>query len=430
MPVADSKSFGAPSLPCRRLALILGEGSAAIPAPQTPSPTPSQKAAEMNSEPIPFERLSFFLEQLALDARAQERLAPWRRAFLAQSEEFGREFCRYFLAIERTRHILEQGENLPRLEKVLGQWFKALFSENFSHRFLTYLWNSGVSHVHLSLDQRFVNLGYAMARQFCHRIVDEAIPTAQQEDVAEVVDRMLDFCVLVATDSFITMTSRCDRHMIEGIAHQVRNPITVIGGNIRRLQKKAEPDSPAFRAYAMVLAENLRLERMMSDIAMYSSMFQDDPAPQVCELAEYLDLARRWVLQRGLMEKAAWQPRLAPGYDKVLCDPQDLEAMLRYVLENAAEASDPAQPRVRVESGPAQNPRMVSLAISNNGQTPEPMELDEILSPFHSTKPMGTGLGLPIAALAARRNLGSLSLEPALQGGACCRLSLPAPPAD
>ena len=381
----------------------------------------------MNQEPIPFDRLSFFLKQLELDADTWQKLAPWRQTFQDQGEEFGREFCRYFLAIERTRHILEQGENLPRLEKVLGQWFKALFSEDFSPRFLTYLWNSGVRHVQLSLDQRFVNLGYAMARQFCHRIVERAVPPAEQEGVAQAMDRMLDFCVLVATDSFITMTSRCDRHMIEGIAHQVRNPITVIGGNILRLQKKEAPGSPAYLAYEMVLKENQRLERMMSDIAMYTSMFQEDPQPQVCELAQYLDLAHRWVQQRGLMHGAAWQPELAPGYERVLCDPQDLEAMLRYVLENAAEAADPAQPRVWARSGPAPTPYQVELCIGNNGQTPEALAMDEILSPFHSSKPMGTGLGLPIASLAVRRNLGSLSLDPDPQGGACCRLLLPRP---
>lgn len=191
----------------------------------------------MNQEPVPIERLNFFLEKLELDDRAQERLAPWRQIFLEHSEEFGREFCGYFLGIARTKQIIEQGEYLPNLEKVLGSWFHALFKEEFSAGFLNYLWNSGVRHVRLNLDQRFVNLGYAMARQFCHRLVSQEIPVEEQEAVIEVVDRMLDFCVLVATDSFITTTFRCDRRMIEGIAHQVRNPITIIGGSIRRLQK-------------------------------------------------------------------------------------------------------------------------------------------------------------------------------------------------
>ncbi|MCB2190965.1 MAG: hypothetical protein KQI62_05330 [Deltaproteobacteria bacterium] len=381
----------------------------------------------MNFEPVPIERLNLFLEKLELDHSTLERLAPWRQIFLDQSEEFGREFCRYFMRIDRTRQIMEQGDYLPGLEKVLGGWFHALFKEEFSSGFLNYLWNSGVRHVRLNLDQRFVNLGYAMARQFCHRIVSQQIPIDHQAQVAEVIDRMLDFCVLVATDSFITTTFHCDRRMIEGIAHQVRNPITIIGGSIRRLQKKTDPGSPAYLAYEMVLKENQRLERMMGDISMYSGLFQEEPVAKVCDLAEFLDIAHRWVLERGLMEGVDWQPDLRAGYDRVYCDPQDLEAMLCYVLENAAEAANQEKPILEAASGPDKDQRMVKLTIRNNGNTPAPIHMDDILSPFHSEKPLGTGLGLPIVFLAARRNLGTLSLDPRPGGGAICRLSLPAP---
>ena len=177
----------------------------------------------------------------------------------------------------------------------------------------------------------------------------------------------------------------------------------------------------------MVLKENQRLERMMGDISAYTAMFQKDPELKECDLAQHLDSAHQWVLARGLMQGVEWRPVLAPGYDKALCDPQDLEAMLRYVLENAAEAADQENPVVVAASGPDEDPSMISLAISNNGRTPEPMDMEDILSPFHSSKPRGTGLGLPIASLAARRSLGNLRLEPNPQGGAVCRLSLPAP---
>ena len=381
------------------------------------------------NDPIPFGRLQFFLDQLGLDAAGLVRLAPHAPAFQARGDDFGRHFCAYFLKIERTRLILEQNDNLAQLEKILAQWFRSLFSENFSHRFLTYLWNSGVRHVQLSLDQRFVNMGYAVVRAYCHGVIQEAVPPAEQEPVAAVVDRMLDFCVLVATDSFITMTSRCDRSMIEGIAHQVRNPITVIGGNIRRLQKQAEPGSPAHRSYDMVLKENQRLERMVGDIAVYTGLFQEEPSAQPCGLAGLVDEARGWVAARGLLDGVELSLELDPGHSAVMGDCEELALLLRYVLENAAEAADPADPRVLVSSRAGRTPGFVEIAIANTGRAPSQQEMEQILSPFHSSKPMGTGLGLPIASLAARRNLGTLSLGPGPQGGAVCQVELPAPPA-
>ncbi|MCF8031827.1 MAG: hypothetical protein K9K66_00450 [Desulfarculaceae bacterium] len=380
------------------------------------------------NDPIPFDRLNFFLEHLELDPDSPDGLGAHRAAFQQAGGEFGRHFCQYFLAIERTRLILEQGDNLAQLEKILAQWFHGLFSQNFSQEFLAYLWNSGARHVQLSLDQRFVNMGYAVTRDFCHGVIEKSVPSAEQEQVAKVVDRMLDFCILVATDSFITMTSRCDRSMIEGIAHQVRNPITVIGGNIRRLQKQAEPGSPAQQSYDMVLKENQRLERMVGDIAAYTGLFQDEPLSEPCDLAVLLEEARSWVAARGLLDGVELTMELDPAHSVALGDREELVLLLRYLLENAAEAVEASEPLVRVSSGPGSTPGFMEVAIHNTGRPPSQEDMEQLLSPFHSSKPMGTGLGLPISALAARRNLGALSLRPGPRGGAVCLVELPAPP--
>ena len=53
--------------------------------------------------------------------------------------------------------------------------------------------------------------------------------------------------------------------------------------------------------------------------------------------------------------------------------------------------------------------------------------MENIFVPFFSLKPFGTGLGLPIALLAARKNLGDLYLEPADGNGTRCVIRLPIP---
>jgi len=75
------------------------------------------------------------------------------------------------------------------------------------------------------------------------------MPNEERLPLMAAIDKKLYFCVLVATDSLVSVTSRCDRQVIEGIANQVRNPVTVIGGNIRRMLKQVERSSLAFRAY-------------------------------------------------------------------------------------------------------------------------------------------------------------------------------------
>ena len=113
------------------------------------------------------------------------------------------------------------------------------------------------------------------------------------------LDRILDFCVLVATDSFITMTSRCDRHMIEGIAHQVAQPHHGDRGQHQapaknRPLRTARPSTPM----RWCSRKNQRLERMVGDIAVYTGLFQNEPQPKVCSLSEALNEAMEWLTRR------------------------------------------------------------------------------------------------------------------------------------
>jgi len=379
----------------------------------------------MNQYPMPLERLRFFQQKLGVDQAELAALAEHRQAFIQRRAEFGRLFWDYFWQIERTRTVLEHDLPPRHLEKTLGDWFGSLFRDRLSESFIQCLWSSGVKHVQANLDQRYINLGYSLARQFCHRVIGEAVPEGRRGAVARAVDKLMDFCVLVATDSYITMTSRCDRQVIQGIAHQVRNPITVIGGNIRRLQREAAKNSPAYRAYDAVLEENKRLERMVRDVGVYTRLFQSEPNPQALSLFSLLrDILE--LLGRGRdLGGVDIQLDLDPALDKIFGDPQDLEAMFEHLLENCLEALDPADPRIILTSRAGSHAGSLEVELFNTGNPPPPEEIEFLFAPFHSSKPKGTGFGLPIAAMAVQRNLGSISLEPAPQGGALCRLRLP-----
>jgi signal transduction histidine kinase len=352
-------------------------------------------------------------------------LESHREVFFKHQSEFGKFFWDYFWGIDRTRPVLEH-QHFPRhLEKIKSMWFGGLFQERLSPEFIQHLWTSGVKHVQANLDQRYINLGYALARQFCHQVIGKSIAETERESVARAVDKLLDFCVLVATDSYITMTSRCDRQVIQGIAHQVRNPITVIGGNIKRLQSKVEKQSPAYRAYEAVLEENKRLERMVQDVSIYTGLFQTDPRPEPVSLGRLLPKVMESISRERDVEAVNITMDLKPEHDLVFGDQHDLEIMFHHLLENCLEAVDPADPRIGISTRDSASAGAVEVELYNTGAPPTAAELEELMSPFNSSKPKGTGFGLPIADMVARRNLGAFSLEAAPEGGTICRLRLP-----
>ena len=49
------------------------------------------------------------------------------------------------------------------------------------------------------------------------------------EVITLALGRLFDLCLLIETDAFLSSSSRCELDVMAGVAHQVRNPLTIIG---------------------------------------------------------------------------------------------------------------------------------------------------------------------------------------------------------
>jgi signal transduction histidine kinase len=290
------------------------------------------------------------------------------------------------------------------------------------------LWRSGLRHVELNIDKRFINLGYAFARQLFHETAKEEVPAADLYGVTTALDKVVDFCVLIETHAYVMATSQCDMEVVRGISHQVRNPLTVIGGNVLRLQKMVDPASPIHRTYETILKENERLEAMVRDVAAYSELYQKEPAISDLSLEKIISQALNSIEKARAHKKATVTIDLNPEYPLVQGDPEDLDTLFYYLLQNSIEAANAVDPFIRISSrGREADPGFVEIEIFNNGKSPREEEMENLFIPFYSSKPYGTGFGLPIAQLAARKNLGELYLERVPDQGTKCVIHLPVP---
>jgi signal transduction histidine kinase len=177
-------------------------------------------------------------------------------------------------------------------------------------------------------------------RQFCHEQVHARIPYPEQARVLTQIDKMIDFCLLVETQAYISATAHCDLEVVRGISHQVRNPLTVIGGNIVRLKRRAGPDSPDYKIFETILDENRRLENMVIDVGVYSELFQKEPTYSNQSLKSAISSALVRLDQAGLTKGANIALQLNEELDVVLADPADLETLFYYVIQNSLEALD------------------------------------------------------------------------------------------
>jgi len=376
----------------------------------------------MLNMPVPYEKLMQFQEKLGLNNEALCQLEPYRNLFASNKEEFASYFNNFFQSLPDAKLVLDYEQTPGHMLKVWSYWFGKIFSSSLDADLHAYLWKIGLRHVEVNLDQRFSNLGFSIIRQFCHKIILCGGPAGDKIEAIQAIDQIIDFCLLVETSAYIEATTRCDVEIIKGIADRVRNPVTVIGGTIKRLQRKVDAGSQAYEAYEGLLGENRRLEHMVNDIKMYFEMFQEDPQPVTVRIDELFNKAMDKLPHNSVKIETDFSP------DALLikADAKDMDAAFFHILENSFEAADPANPIVKLSSRRVMEPHQaIEVAIFNTGRPFQVTDMDRLATPFYSTKPAGTGFGIPVIRLAMRKNHAKVSFEPMDEQGTRVTLILP-----
>jgi signal transduction histidine kinase len=364
---------------------------------------------------VPYHSFQAIMNRLQLKEDEFLVLSQHRDIFLRAKDDFAEFFYKSFLEIAETHLLLERYGRADSLKRTWSLWFERVFTERMDSSFITYLWHIGLKHVEINLDQRFTNLGFSLVRQFVHRIIREKLPVADAADVMFSVDKIIDFCTLVETSAYIDATARCDLEILKGISDRIRNPVTIIGGNLRRLQRKIDPQDPLFKDYSFLISYAGRCEDMVADINTYMDIFQREARFETCFLDTIIDNMLENLSMRGRLEGIKVEVSIGPDARLILGDPVDLRQLFYHLIENAAEAAASAkeqEPLISISSELETLTQAVRVDVFNSGETINLSNIENILTPFYSTKAHGSGLGLSIAKLAARKNFGDIEFNP------------------
>jgi len=193
--------------------------------------------------------------------------------------------------------------------------------------------------------------------------------------------------------------------MCAGVAHEMSQPVNIIGLWAGRAQARLEPGADrARRAMDIVLGQTRRLGELLDRIR---DLARDTPGEAgvfdaAATAAATADVARRtWALER--IELVLDAPDPAPIRGR----PAQLEQVLLHLLENARDSvlaqrrtapDAPARITLSVRPGAEADAVVITLADTGGGI---PAELaSRIFEPFVTTKEPGAGpgLGLPLAA--------------------------------
>jgi two-component system OmpR family sensor kinase len=201
------------------------------------------------------------------------------------------------------------------------------------------------------------------------------------------------------------------KQFIATASHELRTPITSLGGFIELLESE-EVDEDTRRRFLGQLREQVdRLTKLAVDLLDLSKLEAGslELRPEATDLGE---LARQVVdeFEPALdRHDSHLELRLAPRPVEVVCDPVRVAQIMRILLDNAlahtASGTGIVVSAVR-EDGVAR------LAVRDGGEGIRRQDLSQVFEPFHTgNRARGSGLGLAIASELADRMDGTLDVE-------------------
>ncbi len=215
------------------------------------------------------------------------------------------------------------------------------------------------------------------------------------------------------------MRESLDR-VARAVAHEIRNPVTAIGGLASRLLKKTPPDTKAAQYLKRILDSTTRLEQIVSQVQLYAYLPQPYRRPLALKkwLADILDQYQEQARRQGVKIHL-----LAQDQDLVVqLDPELMASALNNLIVNALEAMPQGgELWVCLEA----NPEELHITVADTGSGISPKDLPYLWDPFFTTKADRVGMSLAITKRIISEHSGTLEVESAPGRGTKIMICLP-----
>lgn len=206
------------------------------------------------------------------------------------------------------------------------------------------------------------------------------------------------------------------------IAHEVRNPLAGIRGAIEAIAPRLPPGGEEKAVVREMLTRIDALGELVNDLLLFARPPQ--PKPVAVEIARLVtSTADLLKADAGVGSVDVAVEGSAPP---VAVDPGLLTIVFLNLLVNGAHAMQ-GRGTIRVSVAPAGTGCAVTFADSGPGIPPDIR--DKVFTPFFTTKPRGTGLGLPTAKRLVEAHRGTIGIQCPPGGGTAVTVRLPAGPA-
>ena len=205
------------------------------------------------------------------------------------------------------------------------------------------------------------------------------------------------------------------------VAHEIRNPLVAIGGFARKAYEQSPEEGKGKQYLAIVIDEVNRLERILYDILDLSSPAQ--LRYQIINLHEMLEESILMVKEICKAKNVIIQARYDANQFLIKADRGQIKQVFLNLFQNALESMEKTGGDLKIHTYTSPHergkPERIVVTVRDTGCGIPQKDQPHIFDPFFSSKPKGSGLGLPIThkilmahqatiSLVSRINLGTM----------------------
>ncbi len=208
------------------------------------------------------------------------------------------------------------------------------------------------------------------------------------------------------------------------LAHEIKNPLTPIQLSAERLMMKLEPKLAGAdlalleRGTNTIVNQVVAMQQMVDNFRDYAKT----PPPLLAPLNLNALIEEILELYAGIDGSRHVRALLAPALPEILGDATQLRQVVHNLLQNALDATaeiagearppriDLATEAIRYVDADGSTRTAVRLSLTDNGPGFSPAVLPRAFEPYVTSKPKGTGLGLPVVKKIIEEHGGRIEL--------------------
>ena len=209
-----------------------------------------------------------------------------------------------------------------------------------------------------------------------------------------------------------------------GLAHEIRNPLSTLHMNLQLLREDwenpiTEREQKGRRRVDILLRETERMENVVSDFLRFAAghALRLEPTDLNRLASELLD----FLAPQAERARIRLRRDLAPNLPTVEIDPNLIRQAVLNLLVNAQQVM-PTGGEITLRT--RSNGTHVKLSVADTGPGIPDEHREKIFNLYFSTRPGGTGLGLPMVKKIVEEHRGTVDVESGPERGAVFTLCL------